>query len=319
MTLTGFLKFPQWLFCGQDVLGAELTTKIGDINVKIVFPKMSDKQSTNPCDLVGLSNPLIAPNGAEKWKDDGEPLRWGYPVINDSEVFSDISMIVLLYECNNENEIIDISKKIYGKIDIWRKSFLDYCYVSTAQRSYPIVQAIDNSDFQLYGTGYIPKEQLWVFSLDFRKKENALTLDRIKEACEFASSAKELYLEYQMLLSAYNAKSNNKNREVVIDACSALEIVLVKQIEKYCDSIHLLADILFDKYRSLGERLKLITTLYPLFPYDYKHQLKPKITDLRNDIAHNKKVYPNSDETNELLSMVEKCMAFFFEGYYPFE
>lgn len=312
MLLTGFLRFSQDLLCLKEVLGAEIDIEIGGISARIVFPQLVEKWDESGKFELGFLNPLAAPRGAEKWKKGGRPLEWGYPM-SFPEVLSTISQAVIYVECSDDN-LQSTADVLYSKIGDWEGSFFEYCNIASKQYSLRNLNLRTfRSDFQLYEKDYVTQSFPIKVYASVPKESNALSLSIIKDACKYASSEKELFLEYQMLNVAYAAKANCQNRQAIIDACSALEIVMVKQISQYCDSISLDSNILLSKYRSLGDRVKLVQNLFPNFTIE---RLNEQIVFVRNNIAHNKTVFPTDEETDNLIQAVEMCMEHFFDGYY---
>lgn len=310
MLLTGFVQFPGNLHCSSETLGTEISVNIGGIDVRLVFPREKETRDENGVLLYGILNPLISPIGAEKWRINGGPLNWGHPYPNNTSI---ISRVVIFMECNDD-DVHSTAKALYSDIGRWERAFLEYCYVISKQ--HPLVEnSFDTvgSLFHLYGDKRIdlisPDCNRQVFHLEYQ----ILSLDTIRKACEYASSNCTLFLEYQLLNEAYSAFQNEKKRQAIIDACSALEIVMVKQIKKYCDSVSMNDSILLSKYKSFGDRVKLVQKLYPSFFVD---NLEHTTVHLRNEIAHCSNFCPSDNDTNTLICNVEKAMAFFHEGYY---
>ena len=159
---------------------------------------------------------------------------------------------------------------------------------------------------------YIPQNTKITLYAYLPAEETYASIKNIMDAIEFADSGKEMLLEYQMLLSAYEARRLNQNRRAILDACSAMEITLVKQITLYCQSIGLSPDILIDKYRYLGDRLKLIRKIDDGVPDE---NYKVLVTEPRNSVMHNKDIFPSDETTDNLILCVERLLEHFYVSY----
>ena len=123
----------------------------------------------------------------------------------------------------------------------------------------------------------------------------------------------ELESNAVILLSAYKAQKDHKNRQAIIDACSAIEICLTNWIKNFANKKGFNFEILTDKYRSLGERFKLVSRLDPSFPsLDFNNIIiKP-----RNNVAHNRDIYTSNECTAKLIEMVENYLNYYHTVYY---
>ena len=68
-----------------------------------------------------------------------------------------------------------------------------------------------------------------------------------------------------------------------------------------------------DKYKSLGDRFDLINQLDTTFPPD---DYQAKIVKPRNNLVHNRDIYPTNEITDQLITCIEKCLKHCFERYY---
>lgn len=308
--LTGLVLFPDSLWCSSEVLDSVINARIGGIPVQLAFPRKLERKNADGEVFDGIFNSLASPRGAEKWKIGGSDIGWGHTHFDGT---SEIRRVVIFSECSEEN-VKSTAKALYSDVGRWERAFLEYCYIISRQN--PIVQ----NSFYTIGCKFqlCAEKPIYMVSPDVNPPTcplpfEVLSAGEIREACEFASKDTSLLLEYQLLNEAYSAFINGKNRQAIMDACSALEIVMVKQIRKYCKSLNLDEEILLSKYQSLGERVRLVQKLYTSFFID---NLVRNTVYLRNAVAHSNTVYPSNEETDRLIDNVEKAMKFFHDGYY---
>ena len=88
---------------------------------------------------------------------------------------------------------------------------------------------------------------------------------------------------------------------------------MVKQIQKYCLEKGIKEGILLDKYRTLGDRFKLLGSINEEF--NAKSYEEP-VVKLRNQVMHSSIIAPSDEETDLFLKMIEECLRFFHEAYY---
>ena len=171
----------------------------------------------------------------------------------------------------------------------------------------------NSCSLELMDRKYIPDPRPICFNMHLLIDVKCASEKCIKEAIFFANSGKELLTEYQMLLSAYEARRQNENRRAILDACAAMEITIVKQIENFCDSKGFPSEIIIKKYLYLGDRIKLLRELYKDVPNENYKEL---VVEPRNALMHNKDVYPSDETTDNLFSCVEILLKHFYIAYY---
>lgn len=309
MEFYGVLTFKNNLLCQKEVLGEVFDAVIADINIKICFPCYPKDTTQERC--VGMENPLEPPKGKHNLTRGGESLDWGspmdYPAGN-----SIVKAVVFLIECE-EYLIEENAQKLYAAIKSWGKKFLDYCDLCTkkATMDFFCVDA-ETCTLELVHKKYISTARETKFEVSLIEKSKCLTKDHICKAIDFASSSKEILFEYQLLSSAYNFKNEKQYRQAIVDACSAVEICLNRQIEKYCLKIGLNSDVLFEKYKSLGDKFKLIEKIDKTF--NVKNPFG-RIVSPRNGVVH-KNTFPDAKTTMELLNAVEECMNLYNVDFY---
>lgn len=313
MKIIGILSIPGGIFCKKDVLGQRFSTTISGLNVIFSFPDIAEDSEKEIIDRVGMSaplNPPVAGDGLTLW---GEKINWGYPM-SAPAINSFVEHVTLEVDCN-ELDSNELTHKIYGSIQEWVSSFKQFLQLLTQQnlQKESKVSHPGSNLYLLVGGKYIPNKHPQVLNVSFLSDNIYASYDEIQQAMDFASSGKELLLEYQMLLSAYYARKEGKNRQAIVDACSAVELCLLKQINCYCNQKGLNPKILTDKYRSLYDRFDLVEKIDSNCPsYDFKNIIvKP-----RNNLVHNNNAYPTNECTNKLIEMVEKYLSHYHTSYY---
>lgn len=313
MEIVGLFSFTTELLCKQEVLGNHYQTEIAGIPVEIVFPDDPKREHENAMEYIGMGNQLLPP---EKGKDlmlGDEKIIWGYPV-QYPNLNSFIKYVLMIVECES-NAVGEVAQRLYSSIEKWETSFMSFCQLCTKQ-NLNRNQITSNSTHNLSllsKEGYIQNQEPTHIQVYLRSEDEYLSDDQVRQAFSFASSGKELLLEYQMLLSSYNAQKEGQNRQAIIDACAAVEVCLVNQIRIFCSEKHIDPELFLRKYRSLGDRFSLIAKIDAQFPFsDYNDVIvKP-----RNDIAHNRDVYPSNQVARALISAVEQCMKHYHTAYY---
>lgn len=308
--MTGLLTLSNTILCKKEVLGKTYECEIDGIKAQIHFPQYPVIDESNP--IIGISNPLLPPEIGASWKRGEEPLSWGYPM-NYPEGNSCVELLALSIECKKEN-VNENASKLYETIQTWEYAFIDYLKLETKQGIDRDKNIRRNSCIlELMEDKYLPNNRPITLSLTIPTDDSFASETNIINAISFANSGKELMIEYQMLLSAYEARRTNQNRRAILDACAAMEITLLDQINQYCHSIGLSPEILTKKYRYLGERIDLLKKIGGSIPNsDYK----ALVVDPRNAVMHNRDVYPSDETTEKLISCVEGFLNHFHDAYY---
>ena len=309
MDFCGLLTFSKELLFRKEVLGEIFETTISETNVKVCFPYYP-KHITSANDYMNKDLSLEPPNCCVLTRN-GKPIYFG-ALMGYPACVSRIKSVMILIDCD-EKYVEKIAEKLYGSIKKWGRKFVEYCDLCTKDSS-PIARCTDTDacDLSLVYEKYIPSSEIIHIDVDFIKDEDCLTKKQVISAFKFVSSNAELLFEYRMLLSAYKARTERQYRQAVVDACSAVEICLNKQIEKYCKSIGLNSDVLFEKYKSLGDKFKLIKKIDKTF--NVKDPFN-RIVNPRNGVVHRNE-FPDAKKTWELFIAVEECLKFYNKDFY---
>lgn len=249
--MLGVIELSEHILCKKDVLGKTFECKFDGIKALIYFPLFPELT-----DVTSLESfkPLEPPSLGVRWSKGGEPIYWG-SIMRLPSGESSIHFLALNIECPEE-----YAQRIYESVETWEHSFVDFIRLKTKQgvkrdknkrRDSCHLHLFDNNKF------IEPQYSIKVFA-DIPNPDVYASVEDISNAIDFANSKKELLLEYQMLLSAYEVIRLKQNRRAILDACSAIEISIVEQIQKYCSSNDIPITILTNKYRYLGERIKLL-------------------------------------------------------------
>ncbi len=312
MEIKGLLSVDGGLLCKKEVLGKHYQIEIAGISVEIVFPGAPISEFDNAMNYVGISNPLIAPEKGKNLKRGDKKVFWGYP-LQYPVCNSFVEHILLLSECE-ETAVLEVSQRLYSAIGKWEIAFTSFCKLCTKQQmTRDKNENLPCNLILLSPNGYIQNKQPVFLCGQLHGDDEFLSDEQIKQAITFASSGKELLLEYQMLLSAYVARKECQNRQAIIDACSAVEICLVNKIKSFSNEKDIDPDLFLKKYRSLGDRFRLIAKIDTCFPVSDYDSI---IVNPRNNIAHNRDVYPSDEVTDRLLVAVEQCLKHYHTTYY---
>ena len=308
MIINGVLSLSEGVLCKGEVLGQIFETTVCGVKTYVYIPTLPEIEDSKWLSEYGL----LPPDIGITWKKAEDRTFWGYPLVYPPGD-SCVNRLVFTFDCKDEI-MEETTKALYAVIEKWDRAFVDYIVLNTKQ-------GVDREKnrtgkicgFQLFTDRIIPGDRRQAIYLTVPDPSEYASQDCIRAAIDFASSGKDLLLEYQMLLSAYDARRNNQNRRAILDACSAMELCLVNSIKEFCQSIGLDSSILLKKYRYLGDRFDLAKAIYAIFPKtDYKKQ----IVDPRNAVMHNKELYPSDETTDNLISCVEEMLSFLQVSYY---
>ena len=313
MRIVGLLELMQSIYCKYEVLGKSVYTRISGVDVGISFPR-SDFDFCNANDYlyIGNSDTLLPPDIAVRWEQDGESSKWGY-LCSYADKDAVVNRLALSVECDDD-DVFDTAQVLHDTINMWETAFVQYCILSSGQIFEKGAASCDRNLYLWDNHGCIPTSKPITVKMSLRlpNAKTFLTLHQIEKAIEFASTGKELHLEYQLLLAAYKARNNGQNRQAIVDACSALELCCVNRIIDFCNEHTISADILLNKYRSLGERLDLVGKIDKAFQL---HQIKGVVA-IRNKLIHNSNVFPSNEEARTVIRQVESWLQLYFDDFY---
>ena len=308
--MIGLLTLSEQIMCKKEVLGKTFDCEFQGIQFQISFPQYPNVGDPNK--KTSIDSPLLPPHNGIIFQKSEEPLSWGFPISYPAGE-SLVGLLVMSIECE-KSLVTEYADKLYKSIETWDHSFIDYIKLETKQYTARNKNIRRNTcSLKLLDDRYIHNSKEMMIYIRIPDSNSFASEKTIQNAISFAGSDKELLLEYQMMLSAYEARQQNQNRRAILDACSAMELVLVNQIEQYCTSIGLHSNVLLEKYRYLGDRIDLLEKIGIGFP---KQKYKDLVITPRNMLMHNKSVYPTDETTDTLIDCVEAFLKYFHRTYY---
>ena len=299
--MKGIHSFRNPLLVQKEALGLEMETEIMGVPVKLCFPKAS-------ADVLTMNSPipkLLPPSGAEEWQKGEEPIEWGHTFSSDGT--SCVKSMAVYVDCTLENKDLygDI---LYKSVENWEKKLLDYldlvCRRITRNNKGVYCGLTLFFDHKLVPSNFYCEIECTIY-----EKHHYTSLEQLKDAISFASSDNVLLLEHEMLLAAFEAKQNNQNRQVVLDACAALELTIIRKITELANAQGFdPEDILERQARMLGKRFDKLKKMDPNCPVE---SIKDSVTVLRDKMMHGQIVYPTDEAVDQLLSTVEKLVDYY--------
>lgn len=299
--MKGIHSFRNPLLVQKEALGLEMETEIMGVPVKLCFPK----QST---DVLTMNSPipqLLPPSGAEEWQINEEPIDWGHTFSSDGT--SCVNSMAVYVDCTLENKD-QHGQILYKSIENWEKKLLDYldlvCRRITRNNKGVYCGLTLFFDHKLVPSNFYCEIECTIY-----EKHHYISLEQLNDAISFASSDNMLLPEHEMLLAAFEAKRNNRNRQVVLDACAALELSIIRKITELANARGFdPEDILERQARMLGKRFDKLKKMDPNCPIE---SIEDSVTSLRDDMMHGRIVYPTNEAVDQLLSTVERLVDYY--------
>lgn len=296
--MKGFFDLKRLLPVKKEVLGREFAIKMAGVDVKLRFPRFPEALSDN-----NSVTPLVSPIGAEKWKrGKDEDLEWGY-IYNYGQGTAQVSALAVFLSNR------DTAQNLYNGAQKWEDRLFDYydlCFRKRFRKAPGTRCGLD-----LYDKEHIPSNLVATIYLQLHNLSYFADVNQVEAILQYAGSDKSLRAEHEMILSAYDARENNRNRQAVVDACAALELMIIRKVRQF--SLTPNEDL--ESKRMLGSRVSLLMDLDRAFPYTYDIIDRDVLT-LRNDMMHGRIVYPANDETDKLINTVQQCLDVYMnDGY----
>ena len=304
--LYALLTFPVSLHCQIELLGKTFSGKISGIDVTLSFPRYEKKTQKEKYSR----DFLMPPPEAERWKIGEETISWG-ELIGYSKLGAAVDRLLILVDVSCDD--VEAARTVTLAIGKWTKALFDFSKLCSRQDTGRAMVDTSEDFCKFQFVPYIDITKRTRITIMIPNGDHFLSVEQFKEAVLFASSGKELLLEYQMLLSAHAAKRDGSNRQAIVDACSAIEICAVKRISLYCKNKGLNSEQYLEKYKSLGDRLFRIKQIDKDFPIK---DVGNTIVKPRNDVIHNRDAYPSDETTKKVITAVEQCLKFYHTTYY---
>lgn len=314
----GILEFSEELFCSADSLGCSVDIEFADYPGKLTFPSLPNwgPDEKNPLDKL-----LIGPQPADKWKEGDHLIFWGKPT---SYPKGNSKVKLALLEFPIKSAMLDkATQAIYSFFPNWLNLFEKYVSLFTKQnlinpKHITISLGCGPGSLQLY---LINDNELEAITNHVRQpitfiignEDVSLHYNQFAEACRLASKQLKPRLEYQLLLDAYLARSNDDYRKVIIEGASALEVSLTARIQEEFDLLGLsFGNKLLDKFRMLTGKFELIRILEIGLPDKDYNAL---IITPRNNVVH-RAYYPDRNSAELFIKEVESLINLFTPKLY---
>jgi len=208
------------------------------------------------------------------------------------------------------------AQKIYDAFRSWFHLFEQYVKLFTPQRTSgahvvsespgPIRLFVEESN-QLRPVSTNREMRINIY---MSWKDESLHLDKLKEACRLSSLGLHPRLEHQLMLEAYSARNNADFRKAIIEAATALEVVLTNRaLEEFRIRDISFGNALLKKFRALGGRLELVKVLEIQFP-DKDKKYVDLIVNPRNEVIHTGQS-PAEPLVNQVITEVERLVRWF--------
>ncbi len=304
-TIKGLFDLKYSLPVRADVLDARFSTVIKDIPITLLLPRRPLRNEERP----GFATHLVAPDGFRTWKKGNEPIDWGNvcSTITGSSFVNVLGVVIEL----EENDVAEKCRDVYSAIEEWEGRFTEYLRLACKKyyrggKDVHCGLTLLNSDGKL-----IPSYLTSVVMIGIYGEESYATIDILQKAIEFASSEKSFKSEYEMLVAVYEARKNNRNRQMVTDACAALELTIIRKIRDCCAQQGINADELLERVRMLGKRFDKLKQLDLSCPFTSIQD----VLDLRDDMMHGRIIYPTDAQVDQLVKAVEPIIEYYSPAY----
>ena len=121
--LKGILEFKTEFDWSKDILDKSFSTLIANIPCTLHFPRLNElwfKGKSENLDYLNM--PLISPSVAGTWYIGNKEKIWGYPISYPTGT-SHISNLFCIFHLNENDDVNDVSKKLYDSIFAWKNTF----------------------------------------------------------------------------------------------------------------------------------------------------------------------------------------------------
>lgn len=313
MCVLGLFELETSIKCRKEVLGESFRTKINGIDVNVIFPSYDQTKDG----LTGMNHMLIPPVNFGGFHKEDEELAWG-SVREYPSGISSVDIIAMEFNLNpDDSEKIQL---LQNEISLWGHSLIEYIFLITKQSVFGGVEIFGSqSSCWLFSKETMERIKInsskgieIVFTMEDDKV--ALSIENMNDILLMLSTKKEIKLEYQLLLEAYNSRKEKKLRQAVIDAAAGFEICLIRMIKSHCLENGLNSKKKLNR-KTLGQILYIIKNLGIESDDSIIKNFSNNILNLRNDVAHGKNLKPSIIEVNSLLEEVRFALDKYSSGY----
>lgn len=306
--IKGILEFKTEFDWSKDVLDKSFNTVITDIPCTIYFPRLNELWFEDEHeDLDYLHMPLKSPSSSGTWYIGNKEKTWGYPISYPTGI-SHISDLFCIFHLDENNDINDVSKKLYDGIISWKNTLYKYLKILSRQLRFKDNKTNDSPFLTLYFNGRrIQNNQ--EFTFECIEYEDCITPDIVIRALTLTQTSFDIPLHYNLILNAYNELENGNYRKAVIDAATSLETLLTQKIiAEFTKQNITFGDKLLKDYSMISNKFRLLKILnIPVPTTDYKK----KILEPRNKAVHGGN--PLDKETATIaINEVEKYLDTFY-------
>ena len=245
-------------FCwSKNILDKSFNTTICNIPCTLYFPRLYELwfEDTN-YDLDYLHMPLKAPSNAGTWYIGEDEKEWGYPISYPDGV-SIISDLFFVFNIQDNENIDEISKKLYDNILPWKNTFYKYLKLLSKQLVDNFKEPRNIRPLTLYSDGNrIQDKEAFDLGTLCIEHSNSITFEMVSKAITLTESSLDIPLYYELIYSAYLELENNNFRKAVIDASTSLEILLTQHLNKEFINLGIsFGEKLLKKYMNLVQKL----------------------------------------------------------------
>lgn len=307
--MNGVIFLHRNLLCKTEVLGKVFFANIAGVNVKIHFPYIDDKgksEDTKNNDFYSLVPPIFA----KSWRRNNKPIEWGR-ISKKAKEEAFVSCLACSVDClpDEENRVAESLFEVFAE---WEEKLLSYCVLAGMNVSKQNMNDRKISPpIVLEGRyGILASAGAYFTEIRFCEDNEFLSIHQVEKAIKFASSDKEFFIEYQLLLAASESKKNGRNKYAIFDSCAAIEMCLdnvIDRVERNRGS----NEQPLGRHRYLKEKFEVVKSIDPSFP-DIDCG---RIVEMRNDIAHNRKRVFSDAETKEVIYLAEICLRHFLPEF----
>ncbi|OFX43581.1 MAG: hypothetical protein A2046_01510 [Bacteroidetes bacterium GWA2_30_7] len=315
-------ELPNDIPCKKEVLGMEFQIEIGSHKGILAFPNIPRDFKKRLSNDGITDNKLICPTNSEIQIPHNENVHWGY--FFDSNGNASVKKCSIWFPCNLDeyNEIGSKLSKITSKYIDKFILFLEILSKNTFDNKAGL-----NIDVE-HLTGY------WLFdktgsminahnneiniSVTFHSDEFCISKNLIEKALYFSNMGFEPSLQYKLFRDSIFHKNNDDFRRAIIDASTAIEIVLTERIKeeyikrKINDTNFIKSKL--EKHHSLSGRIELITMLNINLPRP-KSDYKETLSRIRNKSIH-AGYKPSLNEVKTVIEIANDTLQFYCKEVY---
>lgn len=304
----GLLDFENEFYYSEDILGSTITTTIYGLEIKLHFPTVSPNIKEEIYQSAFSSNGIVAPNLNINNLD--KKINWGR-IYSYPNIVAKINHIII--EIPNTEK--DYQKIIFTNIESFLNTTFKYCKLiskkiyMTSEKSIKIGGPLELFKYINNDIVKIPNSYNNIgIDIIIPSLDEAISLSTFTLALKNTILTPEIPLEYQLMLNAYCSFENYDFRNTVIEATSALEVLLShvakKELEKY--NMPKLQQLL-EKFKMISGKFELLNLLNVNVPTtDYRDKiLKP-----RNQVVH-KGIFIDKKSALSVIHEIEKYLDTF--------